>query len=184
MKKIAILVALALCFSFLGVLALNAEVYTWTDEDGVKHYSDQPPSDPKYRVNPLFKSYEYDEAADRQRTEDDNKQLQKIVKSIDEEYDQRQQEEKRQQEEAEQNRPPTLEERAAAERERIQQAIAELEAKPLEYFGSQRNKTLTIGHLHYRLEDLARDPEKYFREGPPPFEGNVKNPAEAAEEKQ
>jgi hypothetical protein len=69
-----------------------------------------------------------------------------------------------------------MEEKVAAERERLNDKIAELEAKPLEFFGSQRNKIQTLGYYNYRLEDLAKDPEKYFRE-PTQFEGNVKNPA-------
>jgi hypothetical protein len=183
MKTITMAISLALISIFLGVLALNAEVYTWTDEDGIKHFSDRPPEDPKNRVKPLFPEYKHDEAADKKRTESDKKKLKKIVKSIDDDYDKKQREEKRQQEEAEKNRPPTLEEKVAAESAKLQQTITDLEGKPLEYFGSQRNKILTIGHYQYRLEDLARDPERYFREGPPAFEGNVKNPAEDAEQK-
>jgi hypothetical protein len=48
-----------------------------------------------------------------------------------------------------------------------------LEARPLDYFGSQRNKTITIGYYKYRLEALLQNPEKYFKE-PAKFEGNVK----------
>jgi hypothetical protein len=184
MKTITIVIFLALSFALFGGLALKAEVYTWTDEDGIKHFSDRPPENPEDRIKPLFPAYEYDEAADKKRTASDKKQLQKIVKSIDKDYDKKEREEKRQQEEAEKNRPPTLEEKVAAERDKLQQTITDLEGKPLEYFGSQRNKILTIGHYRYRLEDLARDPERYFREGPPVFEGNVKVPQDDAEQKQ
>jgi hypothetical protein len=65
------------------------------------------------------------------------------------------------------------EERIAAEQERLEAKIAELEAKPLEYFGSQKNKRTRIGFYKYRLETLQQDPEKYFSE-PEKFEGNVK----------
>ena len=61
----------------------------------------------------------------------------------------------------------------AEETERLLKKIAALEAKPLDFFGSQRNKILTIGYYKYRLEDLAKDPDKYFKE-PARFEGNVK----------
>lgn len=175
MKVITAAIVLAFAFTVWGVPALKAEVYTWTDENGVKHFSDQPPADAK-EAKPAFPSYEYDEAADRQRTETDSKELQKVIKAVDEDHEKTEQEEKQRQEKAEANRPPTMEERVAAEREKLNQKIAELEAKPLEFFGSQRNKIQTLGYYNYRLEDLAKDPEKYFSE-PTQFEGNVKNPA-------
>ena len=179
MKIFTSALLLAFIITVGGGGALKAEVYTWTDENGVKHFSDQPPGDAK-GAKPAFPSYEYDEAADRQRTETDSKELKKIVTDIDENYEKEQQEKKHRQEEAETNRPPTMEERVAAEREKLNQKIAELEAQPLEFFGSQRNKIQTIGYYNYRLEDLAKDPEKYFSE-PTRFEGNVKQPSDEQE---
>ena len=65
------------------------------------------------------------------------------------------------------------EERIAAEKERLENKIAELEEQPLEYFGSQKNKRTRIGFYKYRLEILEQDPDKYFSE-PEKFEGNIK----------
>jgi len=172
MKTVLTAVILTFALTVLGIPGTIAEVYTWTDENGVKHFSDQPPADAK-GAKPAFATYEYDEAADRQRTETDSEELQKVIQNIDEDYEKAQQEKKRRQEEAEANQPPTMEERVAAERERLNKKIAELEAQPLEFFGSQRNKIRALGYYNYRLEDLARDPEKYFSE-PTNFEGNVK----------
>ena len=151
-----------------------AEVYTWTDENGVRHFSDRRPAEAK-GAKPAFPAYEYDEAADRKRTETEEKELQKIVKNIDENYEKAQQEEKQRRQEEEANRPPTMEEKIAAERDRLLKIISDLESYPLAYFGSQRNKIRTIGYYQYRLEDLGRDPEKYFSE-PTRFEGNVTYP--------
>ena len=175
MKIFTTALSLAFVITVWGVGALKAEVYTWTDENGVKHFSDQQPADAK-GAKPAFPSYEYDEAADKQRTETDSKELESVIKTIDKNYEDEQQEEKQRQEEAEANQPPSMEETVAAEREKLELKIAELEAAPLDFFGSQRNKTLTIGYYRYRLEDLAKDPEKYFSE-PTQFEGNIKNPS-------
>ena len=65
------------------------------------------------------------------------------------------------------------EERIEAEKERLEDKIAELEEQPLDYFGSQKNKRTRIGFYKYRLETLEKDPEKYFSE-PEKFEGNIK----------
>ena len=174
MKILKTAILLTIVLTVFGVSNSTAEVYTWTDENGVRHFSDQPPADAK-GAKPAFPSYEYDEAADRRRTETDKKELQKVVKNIDENYEREQQEEKRRQQEEEANRPPTMEEKVAAERDKLLQKIAELESYPLDYFGSQRNKILTIGYYRYRLEDLGKDREKYFSE-PTNFEGNVRHP--------
>ena len=74
---------------------------------------------------------------------------------------------------AAENQETSQEDKIAAEKERLEDKIAELEAKPLEYFGSQKNKRTRIGFYKYRLETLEQDPEKYFSE-PEKFEGNVK----------
>jgi hypothetical protein len=174
MKILITAILLTFALTVFGVPNSIAEVYTWTDENGVKHFSDQPPADAK-GAKPAFPAYEYDEAADRQRTQTDKKELQKVVKTIDENYEKKQQEEKRRQQEEEANQPPTMDERVAAEREKLLEKINQLESYPLDYFGSQRNKILTIGYYRYRLEDLGKDPEKYFSE-PTNFEGNVRHP--------
>ena len=61
----------------------------------------------------------------------------------------------------------------AAEKEKLENKISELEEQPLEYFGSQRNKLVRIGFYRYRLEALLQDPDKYFK-NPENFEGNIK----------
>jgi len=180
MKIFITAIILTVTLTVMGIPNATAEVYTWTDEDGVKHFSDQPPTDPRHRVKPAFRSYEYDEAADKKRTATDKKELQKVVKKIDEEHERAEQAEKQRQAEAAANQPPTMDERVSAERDKLLQKIAELESLPLDYYGSQRNKILTIGYYQYRLEDLAKDPEKYFSE-PTNFEGNVKHQADEQE---
>ncbi len=70
-------------------------------------------------------------------------------------------------------RESSQEDKIAAEKEMLEAKIAELEEKPLEYFGSQKNKRTRIGFYKYRLETLEQDPDKYFSE-PEKFEGNVK----------
>jgi len=67
------------------------------------------------------------------------------------------------------------EERIATEKEMLEDKIAELEAKSLDYFGSQKNKRTRVGFYKYRLETLLTDPHKHFS-APEQFEGNIKTP--------
>ena len=176
MKILITAIVLAFAVTVLGVANSKAEIYTWTDENGVKHFSDGPPAEAR-GAKPAFPAYKYDEATDRQRTESDQKEIQKAVKDINQEYAEAEQEKKRQEEEAEENRPPTMEERIEDERTKLNLKIAELESLPLSHFGSQDNKRRSIGYYKYRLEDLEKDPDKYFKLPPPRFEGNIKEPA-------
>ncbi len=168
MKLLNILTISVLTFFCVSTLA--AEIYIWTDEKGLKHYSDHPPENAEsYDVQTETQTYQHDEEADKQRTETEQKQLQDAIKE-ENENDEKQQQEAA---EAERNRPPTQEEKIAAEKDKLENKIAWLEEQPLEYFGSQRNKIARIGFYRYRLEALLQDPDKYFK-NPEKFEGNIK----------
>jgi hypothetical protein len=160
----------------IGILvwvpASTADVYSWTDENGVKHFGNQPP-DNAADVKMIFKEEPYDAAADEQRTDTQNRDLTELIRDLEEEEQRQAAEARKRAAAAEQNREPTQEERVAAERERLEAKIAELEEKPLDYFGSQKNKRVRIGYYRYRLETLNTDPDEYFSQ-PSKFEGNVK----------
>lgn len=170
--------ALISLFFLIGILlwvpVANADVYSWTDENGVKHFGNQPPENAA-NLKMVFKEEPHDAAADQQRTETQNRQLTDLIRDLEEEERRQAAEDRKKAAEAEQNREPTQEEKVAAERERLETKIAALEEKPLEYFGSQKNKRVRIGYYRYRLEALNEDPDKYFS-NPSQFEGNVKNP--------
>jgi len=174
MKILNTLILLVL--TLFCISTVNAKIYIWTDENGVKHYSDHLPENVEnYEIQDEPQSYRNDQAADKKGSENEQKELQGLIKEIDENYERTQQEEKLKAEEAEKNRPPTREEKIAAERQKLEQKISDLEKQPLEYFGSQKNKRVRIGYYRYRLEALLQDPDKYFKD-PENFEGNIKEP--------
>jgi Skp family chaperone for outer membrane proteins len=164
-------------FFLIGILlwvpTSNADIYSWTDENGVKHFGNQPPENAA-NVKMVFKEVPHDEAADQKNTEAQNRELTELIRDLEEEEQREAAEKRKKSAKAEQNREPSQQERAAAERERLEAKIAELVEQPLEYFGSERNKRARIGYYRYRLEALNTDPNKYFS-NPVPFEGNVKN---------
>lgn len=172
------LVISLLCFMviLLWVSALSADIYSWTDKNGVKHFGNQPPDDAA-NLELIFKEAPHNASADQQRMNNEQKEVNELIKNLEEEEAQQAAEEKKRTEEAARNKKPTLQERIDAERTRLETKIAELEEKPLDYFGSQKNKRVRIGYYRYRLEALIQDPEKYFSQ-PTAFEGNVKMPAQ------
>jgi hypothetical protein len=157
----------------LWVPAANADVYSWTDENGVKHFGNQPPENAA-NVKMVFKEKPHDEAADQQRTEAQNKELTDLIRDLEEEEQREAAENRKKAAEAERNSEPSQMDRVETERARLQAKIDDLVERPLDYFGSERNKRARIGYYRYRLEALNSDPDKYFK-NPVPFEGNVKD---------
>ncbi len=158
----------------LWITVANAQIYIWTDENGIKHYSDHPPANRKnVDVQVETDTNRQDEAADIRRTEAEQRELDNYIKEIDENFAAEQQEKRLKSEAAEKNRPLTQEEKIAAEQKRLEDKISQLEEQPLEYFGSQKNKRVRIGYYRYRLEALQQDPDAYFAH-PESFEGNIK----------
>jgi hypothetical protein len=174
MKFLSTLILLVL--TLFCISTASAKIYIWTDENGVKHYSDHLPEGVEnYEIQAEPQTNRQDPSTDQKRSEKDQKELQGLIKEIDKNYEKTQQEKKLKAEEAEKNRPPTQEEKIAAEREKLEQKISDLEEQPLEHFGSQKNKRARIGYYRYRLEALLDDPDEYFK-NPESFEGNIKEP--------
>jgi hypothetical protein len=173
MKSLSILIILML--TVIGTSVVKADVYTWVDENGIRHYGDSPPEDAE-NAKIMFPEYQYDAAADKNRSQQDEQQLKSLIKEIEADDAEEQAAAQKRAQEAQQNKKPTRAELIEAEKARLEEKIAFLEKQPLEFFGSQRNKIVRIGFFRYRLEDLMKDPDKYFDQ-PASFEGNVKYPA-------
>ena len=171
-RTLIILIVSATCWYMAGISHSEADIYTWTDEKGVRHYSNSPPTDAE-DPEVIFKEYEHDPSSDQQRFEMEQQEWKKLIDQIEADDRQATEEAERRAQEARNNREPSLEERTAAEKKRLEDTIADLEEKPLEYFGSQKNKRVRLGYYRYRLDTLMQDPENYFN-SLQSFEGNIK----------
>jgi hypothetical protein len=74
-------------FIFFAILALtglyctsqlDAKVYKWIDENGVKHYSNTPPANAR-NVKIVFDEYQHDEVADQERVKNDQKEIDALI---------------------------------------------------------------------------------------------------------
>ena len=171
-RALTIWALIVTCWYFTGSTHLWADIYTWTDEKGVRHYSNSPPSDAS-EPQVMFKEYQHDADSDQQRFDMEQQEWKTLIDQIETDDRQAAEEAQRRAEEALKDRKPSLAERADAEEKRLQEVIADLESKPLEYFGSSKNKRVRLGYYRYRLEALMQNPESYFND-PKSFEGNVK----------
>jgi hypothetical protein len=84
---------------------LDAKIYQWIDENGVKHYSNSPPANAG-NAKIVFDEYEHDEAADHKRVKTDQKEMDALTEKIKKEEEQQASvEEQKKLEEAQQNQP-------------------------------------------------------------------------------
>jgi hypothetical protein len=60
---------------------LDAEIYQWVDENGVKHYSNMPPANAG-NVKIVSGEYRHDEAADQKRVKTDQKKIDAFTEKI------------------------------------------------------------------------------------------------------
>jgi len=164
------LIAALLFFAVPGISYLSADVYRWTDAQGNVHYGNQPPADAR-DAKVMFKEHT---SADPGQAEGEARSTDEVLQEMDDQM--RRESDARQEEESvRKNTPPGRAELVAREKAKLEKKIEDLEAAPLDQFGSQRNKRARIGYYQYRLQTLLTDPDDYFR-NPESFEGNVKLP--------
>jgi hypothetical protein len=160
-------------FAIPGLSYLSADVYRWSDEQGTVHFGNRPPSEAR-DVQLMFKESGAAPAARSAAGTSEGRDTEDIIRELEEEL-RREAEEQRRASEIKRHAPPGRGERIAREKASLQKKIEDLEAQPIEYFGSQKNKRTRIGFYQYRLESLEADPDTYFKT-PETFEGNVIDP--------
>ena len=161
MKSIAFVIILIIS-ALLGT-GLRAEIYSWTDENGVKHYSHTPPPERSVPVE-TAPEIQSDPNALQQQEKINETNVEAILKELEQENTaQAQAEAASPPKPAATKKPPTRQERIAAEAEKLQEKIAWLEQLPPEAYTNTRSKQAIIGRYQYRLNQLQSDPDAYFK---------------------
>lgn len=153
MKAFAIV--MVLIFSGLTLSGVQAEIYSWTDENGVKHYSHTPPADrsvPTKTAPEIQPGTTADQTLERINEEN--------IDNILEELDKEQQ--AASPGPAKTQKPPSRHERIQAEREQLEDKIEWLQQLPPEAYTNMRSKQAIIGRYQYRIEQLITNPDAYF----------------------
>jgi hypothetical protein len=153
MKPIAIIIIFV--FACLTASGLEAEIYSWTDENGVKHYSNTPPPDSATQIKaareipPNPQVSQSKEKIDEQNFEAIFEEQDKANKSSAPTRGTTQQK-------------PSRQERIQIEQEKLQEKLAYLENLPPDAFANSRSRNVIIGQYQYRLRQLLSDPDSYF----------------------
>ena len=142
-------------FACLTAFGIEAEIYSWTDENGVKHYSNTPPADRAAQiktareVQPSPKVLQNKEKIDEENFEAILEEQDKAGESSAPTAGTTQQK-------------PSRQERIQIEQEKLEEKLAYLENLPPEAFSNSRSRNAVIGQYHYRLQELLSDPDSYF----------------------
>ena len=149
---------MVMVFIFTGLTAsgVQAEIYSWTDENGVKHYSHTPPPDRSVPIKtaPELKSAP---ATDREIEKINEENIDAILKELEKE------EQASASKSAKTQKPTSRQGRIAAEKEKLEEKIAWLEQLPPEAYTNMRSKQAIIGRYRYRMRQLESNPDEYFQ---------------------
>ena len=153
MKFVAIVIVFGVgCLIASG---LHAEIYSWTDENGVKHYSHTPPLDRSLRIKT---------DPEIPNTPTDTRQPEIIYEEnvetlLEELYEENKPS-------AATGRGPRQElsrqQRIDNEKKILEEKLAYLESLPSDSFANSRSRDVIIGQYRYRLQQLMLNPDGYF----------------------
>lgn len=153
MKTIAIVIVFG--FACLTASGLQAEIYSWTDENGVKHYSNTPPADRAAQIKtareirPSPEVFQNKEKIDEENfeaiLEEQDKANKPSVPTI-----------------STTQQKPSRQERIQIEQEKLEEKLAYLENLPPGAYANSRSRNVIIGKYQYRLQQLLSDPDGYF----------------------
>ncbi len=161
MKKAAIsvfVVMLWLCPCLAG-----ENIYTWTDKNGVKRFSDQPPPDAEYETITIPPDRPESGSVSGGTRPD----YEHMIESIRQEKLQTEQE--RKQAEADRAEKEKLDaetrkkERIETERKSLLKKIDDVKRRPTGRAFSQNVKNARIGEIEKQLERLKNSPDEYFQ---------------------
>lgn len=162
-RCVIVAVSLMLLCSLAAVQA--GSIYTWTDENGNKRFSDTPPPEGTENVTVVESSES--PGSGSADTDSNRKAYDQMVKEAVGEGEQLSKEREAQDQakavEKKQQAEDELQSRIDAERQKLQGEIAAIQARGLSPTFSQGMKDNLIKEVQERISRLQQDPEAYFK---------------------
>jgi hypothetical protein len=151
-------ITMVMVLIFIGLTAsgLQAEIYSWTDENGVKHYSHTPPPDRSVPVK-TAPEIQPGPTTDQEIEKINEENIDAILEELEKE------EQAPAPKPAKAQKAPSRQERIAAEEEKLEEKITWLEQLPPQAYTNMRSKQAIIGRYQYRMQLLLSNPDEYFK---------------------
>jgi len=124
------LIALVACILLVGNTVPAGTIYTWTDADGVKHYSNEQPPEDSENVQTIEEVQSDQAGADQNRQEYD-RMVEKASENADRHFDEQAREEALQEEERQQQQQEEKDRRIAEQRARLEKEIEAVRSRGL-----------------------------------------------------
>ena len=159
-KTFILVFAAAIVLLFGHALQTEANIYSWTDSNGVKHFSNSPPPSDKNASVEVQQEIAYDREADEERWELDKKEWEQLKQNL--ENSEQQIIKERYSGQDTQDSKITAE-RISYEKFRLENEIRRLEKMPATSFDYDMNgKRAAIAYCKSRLKELESNPKGYF----------------------
>ena len=159
-KIIQATAAMAVVLVVMQASQLNANIYSWTDANGVRHFSNVPPPPSFDAAINVRQEIAYDRDADEERWELDQKDWEAITQDLSEVEEQRIQENYG--DETDQD-SKSLNDKIEQEKFRLELEINRLESLPANSFEKGLDgKRASIAFYESRLLELKSNPQRYF----------------------
>jgi hypothetical protein len=149
--------AIVMVFIFAGLTAsgVQAEIYSWTDQNGVKHYSHTPAPEGTAQIKTTREISTSPEPAQADKKIDEEN-IEAILDELDKEN------------KTAAPKPSSSklklsrQERIQNEQTILEEKLAYLENLPADAFANSRSRNVIIGQYQYRLQQLMSDPDSYY----------------------
>ena len=150
-----IIMVMVMVFAGLTASGIQAEIYSWTDDNGVKHYSHTPPPDRSGSVK-ASPEIQTPPAKEQQVEKINEENIDTILEALDTE------EQALASPPSKTPEPISRQERIQKEKEKLEEKITWLEQLPPQAYANTRSKQAIIGRYRYRMQQLRENPDAYF----------------------
>ena len=139
----------------LTASGVQAEIYSWTNENGVKHYSHTPPPEGAAQIKTTREVSTGPEVVQAER-KIDQENIEVILDELDKEN------KTAAPKPSSSKQTLSRQERIQNEQTKLEEKLAYLDSLPGSAFANSRSRSVIIGQYEYRLQQLMSDPDSYY----------------------
>lgn len=159
--------SLTAMFFLLGNTVVADTIFTWTDADGVKRFSNSQPPEDVENVQTIREIQADPDGADRNRQEFE-RMAEQAGREADRHFEEQAEKKARAAEAERQQQLDALDRKIEVERARLQQEIAAIDGRGLGPNFTTGMKDNLIGQIQEKIDRLENNPDNYFRKQPLP----------------